>query len=187
MLHRVFQTALWPVLALVFIVVPLAGAGAQTNDLSIAAFYGKWTGAGVSESEGSLYFRLSTRDLDVTIEPSGPGFEVNWTTVQRQRGAPDDPTPERKSTAIRFVPTDRAGVWRASGSSDPLVDETYAWARIRGQTLTVHTLAIGDDGGYEMQVYNRTLTPLGMTLGFVAFRDAEERRTAKGRLVKIAN
>lgn len=187
MLHRVFRTALRPVLVLVLIVAPFAGAAAQSNDVAVAAFFGKWSGSGVSESEVSIYFRLSTRDLDVTIGPRGQGFEVNWTTVQRQRGAPESPTPERKSTAIRFVPTERANVWRAAGSTDPLIDATYAWARIQGQTLTVHTLAIGEDGGYEMQIYNRTLTPLGMTLDFVAFRNGEERRTAKGRLVKIGN
>ena len=57
----------------------------------------------------------------------------------------------------------------------------------KGQTLTVHTLAIGTEGGYEMQIYNRTLSTFGMDLEFVAFRDGEERRTAKGRLVKVAN
>ena len=69
----------------------------------------------------------------------------------------------------------------------PLLDERYAWARIKGQTLTVHTLVIREDGGYDMQVYNRTLTALGMELEFVAFRDGEERRNASGRLVKVGN
>ena len=55
-----------------------------------------------------------------------------------------------------------------------------------GQTLTVHTLVITADGGYEMQVYDRTLSALGMNLEFIAFRNGESRRTAKGRLVKVA-
>ena len=88
--------------------------------------------------------------------------------MQRQRGDPTNPMPERKATVIRFAPTGRPSIWRAVGSSDPLLDERYAWARIKGQTLTVHTLAIREDGGYDMQVYNRTLTPLGMELEFVA-------------------
>ena len=78
-------------------------------------------------------------------------------------------------------------MWRAVGSSDPLVDERFAWARIAKQTLTVHTLVIRDDGGYEMQVYDRALKPTGMDLELTAFRDGEAQRTAKGRLVKVAN
>ncbi len=183
--HRL-SIALWPLLALVLLVLPVRGAAAQ-DTVSIAAFYGQWSGSGVSESNVSLYFRLTSRDLDVLIEPEGDGFVVSWTTVQRQRGDPDNPTPERKSSALEFVPTDRPNVWRAIGSSDPLLDERYAWARLQGQTLTVHTLTIAEDGGYEMQVYKRVLSPLGMNLEFVAFQNGEERRTAKGRLVKVGN
>ncbi len=183
--HRL-RTALWPLLALVLLALPFAGAAAQ-GTVSIAAFYGQWTGSGVSESNVSLYFRLTSRDLDVIIAPEGDGFVVNWTTVQRQRGEPKNPAPESKSSVLRFIPADRPNVWRATGSTDPLRDERYAWARLKGQTLTVHTLAIAEDGGYEMQVYRRTLSALGMNLEFVAFQNGEERRTAKGRLVKVAN
>ena len=186
MMKRRLSIALWPLLALVLLALPFAGVAAQ-GTVSISAFYGKWSGSGVSESNVSLYFRLTSRDLDVSIAPQGDGFVVDWTTVQRQRGDPENPTPERKSSVLRFVPTDRPNVWRATGSSDPLLDELYAWARLQGQTLTVHTLAITEDGGYEMQVYTRTLSALGMNLEFVAFRNGEERRTAKGRLVKVAN
>ncbi len=186
MLRRRLFTALRPLLALVLLALPFAGAAAQ-DTVAISAFYGQWSGSGVSESNVSLYFRLTSRDLDVSIAPQGDGFVVDWTTVQRQRGDPNNPTPERKSSVLRFVRTDRPSVWRATGSSDPLLDERYAWARVKGQTLTVHTLAIAGDGGYEMQIYTRTLTPLGMNLDFVAFRDGEERRTAKGRLVKVAD
>ena len=190
MIQRRLSTALWPLLApmvaLALLALPIAGAAAQ-DTVSISAFYGQWSGSGVSESNVSLYFRLTSRDLDVTIGPAGDGFAVNWTTVQRQRGEPENPTPERKSSVLRFVRTDRPNVWRATGSTDPLLDERYAWARLQGQTLTVHTLTITEDGGYEMQVYKRTLSPLGMNLEFVAFQNGEERRTAKGRLVKVGN
>ena len=190
MMKRRLRAALWPLfapmLAIVLFALPFAGAAAQ-DTVSISAFYGQWSGSGVSESNVSLYFRLTSRDLDVTIAPEGNGFVVNWTTVQRQRGDPENPTAERKSSVLRFVRTDRPNVWRAAGSSDPLLDERYAWARLQGQTLTVHTLAIAEDGGYEMQIYNRTLSALGMNLDFVAFQNGEERRTAKGRLVKVGN
>ena len=188
--NRVFQAVAAPVVVLAVLAV-LAGfshaAAAQGRAVDIAAFYGQWTGSGVSESEISLYFRLTTRDLDVEVRPAGAGFEIAWTTVQRQRGDPTNPTPERKATVIRFAPTGRPNIWRAVDSSDPLIDERYAWARIKEQTFTVHTLAINGEGGYDMQIYQRTLTPFGMKLEFVAFRDGEERRSASGRLVKVGN
>lgn len=182
--HRL-SIALWPLLALVLLVLPVRGAAAQ-DTVSIAAFYGQWSGSGISESNVSLYFRLTSRDIDVLIEPEGDGFVVSWTTVQRQRGDPDNPTPERKSSALEFVPTDRANVWRATGSSDPLLDERYAWARVLGQTLTVHTLAITADGGYEMQVYDRTLTAVGMDLKFSRVRDGKTLKQITGSLLKFS-
>ena len=185
MMKRRLSIALWPLLALVLLALPFAGVAAQ-GTVSISAFYGKWSGSGVSESNVSLYFRLTSRDLDVSIAPQGDGFVVDWTTVQRQRGDPENPTPERKSSALRFVPTDRPNVWRATGSSDPLLDELYAWARLKGQTLTVHTLAIAEDGGYEMQVYDRTLTGDGMDLNFTRVRDGKTLKNITGSLLKFS-
>ena len=45
---------------------------------------------------------------------------------------------------------------------------------------------IEDDGGFEMQIYRRTLSGLGMALEFVRLDDGETVRTAKGRLIKYA-
>lgn len=162
------------------------GAWAQSS-VNIGAFFGKWSGSAISESNVSVNFQLTARDMDVEIRPDSAGFSMTWTTVLRQRGDPNAPTAERRSTEIKFEPTARANVWRAIGSSDPLVDERFAWARLNQQTLTVHTLVIRDDGGYDMQVYDRSLKPTGMDLEFTAFRDGEAQRTAKGRLVKVAN
>lgn len=153
--------------------------------VGIAAFYGEWRGSGVSESNISTNFRLTARDLDVTVKPEGEGFVVSWTTVQRQSGDPNNPTAERKATTIRFVPSGRPGIWKEADARDPLASERYAWAAIRGQTLTVQSLAIRADGGYDMQVYERTVEPTGMRLEFTAFSDGAQRRTARGRLVKV--
>ena len=174
-------------LALGILVLWFVPGPALAQNIAIDAFYGHWSGTGVSESNISLYFRLTSRDLDVSIQARGTGFVVEWTTVQRQRGNPDDPTPVRKGTAIEFVPSGMPGVWRAADAADPLSGQRYAWVRIKDQTLTVHSLVIDDEGGYEMQIYHRTLTGLGMELEFAAFRNGEARRTAKGRLVKVGD
>lgn len=169
------------------IVVLLSVTAWAQSTVNISAFYGKWSGSAISESNISVNFRLTARDMDVEVRPRDQGFTVLWTTVLRQRGNPNDPTAERRSTELTFEPTNRPNVWRAVGSNDPLVDERFAWARLNKQTLTVHSMVIRNDGGYDLQVYDRTLKPTGMDLEFTAYRDGQARRTAKGRLVKVAN
>jgi hypothetical protein len=174
-------------LAATTVALLIATSAWAQSTVSINAFYGKWSGSAISESNISVNFRLTARDMDVEVRPSSNGFTVLWTTVLRQRGDPNDPTAERRSTELRFEPTNKPNVWRAVGSTDPLVDERFAWARIIKQTLTVHSMVIRNDGGYDLQVYDRTLKSTGMDLEFTAFRDGAARRTAKGRLVKVAN
>ncbi len=173
------------------ILVVLAAAGpvsalGAAQDLSIAAFFGIWKGNALSESELSTYFRLTERDLDVIIRPTHRGFAITWTTVLRQKGDPANPEIRRKSTSLSFVRTERSNVWRAATSGDPLAGYRLAWARVKGPTLTVTSLVIEDDGGFEMQIYRRTLSGLGMALEFVRLDDGETVRTAKGRLIKYA-
>jgi hypothetical protein len=164
----------------------MGGGAAWAADVAIAAIYGRWQGTAMSESELSVYFQLTSRDLDVLIAPEGKGFYINWTTIQRQRGDVAKPRAVNKSTKMSFVPTDKPNVWRATGASDPLVGP-YAWARLKDNTLTVHSLEVQPDGGFELQVYARTLADTGMTLAFSRSKNGERIRTAKGRLIKVAD
>ncbi len=153
----------------------------------ISAFFGQWAGSGVSQTEESIVFQYTQRDLNVTIRAAGNGSAVNWTTVQRQKGDPNDPTPERKDTGAVFLPTGRPNLWRAEGALEPLSGNAYSWASLRGQTLTINSMTITQDGGYEMQIYNRTLSGLGMTLEFIRLENGAVRRTVRGQLIKQAN
>ncbi|MFQ5955954.1 MAG: hypothetical protein ACE5JZ_12885, partial [Kiloniellales bacterium] len=123
----------------------LAAAPAQARELSVAAFYGNWKGSALSESDLSVYFRLTERDLDVTIRPAAQGFTVAWTTVLRQKGDPGNPDIQRKSATLSFVPAGRPDIWRATTSGDPITGQTLAWARLKGQTLTVTSMVITGD------------------------------------------
>ena len=62
----------------------------------------------------------------------------------------------------------------------------YAWAYIKGQTLTVHSLVIDETGSYTMHSYDRTLTGLGMELEFTRVRDGEPTKTVTGKLTKAS-
>jgi len=173
--------------ALILVLFGLLGSvlPAAAADLEIAAFQGRWQGTAISETDRSITFAVTARDLDVSIQPSGSGFRLAWTTIRRQKGDPANPRLEKVEQALTFVPAGPK-VWRAEGSSDPL-SAPFGWAGIRGQTLTVNVLTLGAGGSYEIQSFERTLTGGGMELQFDRIVDGEKVRTAKGRLVKVAN
>lgn len=165
---------------------PNHDAGAR-EPLPIKAFYGKWVGNAVAEGPASLYVGLTSRDLDVVIEPRDGGFKVSWTTVIHLGGESDQPKVRRKSNSVEFAATDRAHVFKPKASVDPMSGQDYAWARIDYQTLTVYLLTIDAEGIYHLQSYARTLTGFGMDLVFDSIRDNQRRRTAKGKLIKLAD
>lgn len=161
-----------------------AGAAAAA-DLSIAAFAGHWQGSGVSESAVSATFRLTARDLDVTIRPGAGGFKLISTTVQRKKGDPNNPEAVRKTSEIEFRP--QGGMWLGGSNRDPRAEAGYVWARITGRTLVVHSLRVMPDGDSNHLIYRRTLSASGMSLDFQRLVDGERVRTVKGRLVKTGN
>jgi hypothetical protein len=167
--------------------VVAGGAAEAAQDLPITAFAGRYVGTGVARNDLSEYFALTVRDLDVTIRPRGQGFALSWTTVLREGGDPDNPKVKRKSTALTFVPAGRPGVFRSATQADPMSGRPYAWARIKGNTLTVHSLTITADGSYLIQTYDRTLTGFGMELKFTRVRDGETTRSVTGKLTKEEN
>ncbi|WP_119420509.1 hypothetical protein [Desertibaculum subflavum] len=172
----------WLILACVIgVAVPAAAA-----DLNISAFYGRWQGNAISETDKSITFAVTARDMDVLIQPAGNGFRVSWTTIRRQKGDPRNPTLEKRAAELVFRPAAQPGIWRAEGSADPMQGQ-FAWAGIQGRTLTVNVMVIGAGGSYELQSFARRLTDMGMELEFDRIVDGDKVRTAKGRLVKVAN
>ncbi len=175
---------------LAFLVLSLAstlGAG-QSAAAPIDPFVGNYSGRTIITGESGI----SERDLAVTIEKAGKGFRVAWTTISRRA----DGSLNRKAYRINFKPSGRKTIFSSSmrknkfGRSvplDPLKGEPYVWAKIEGKTLTVYALLITDEGGYEMQVYQRTLTAQGLALSFSRFRDGEQLKAIKGTLLRTAN
>ena len=173
------------ILAIALLVLGGDSVAAQERDLSIRAFYGKWIGSAISESAVSITFPVTVRDLDVAITETAAGFRLEWTTVLRQRGDPENPSVQRKSSALDFVPSGRAGVWAAADNRDPLTSGSYAWAHIVGQMLSVNILTVAEDGGYAMQIYDRAVSPQGMQLAFKRIVDGRTVRTVDGKLIKF--
>jgi len=161
------------------------GQRGQSQDLSIAAFFGTFAGSGATTGADASIVGVTPRDLDVKIEPSGNGgFTATWTTVL-QVGGPRGEVRRRTATQS-FVPAGRPHQFRATDSGDPVKGEMLSWARIRRTTLYIYEMTVLEDGRYDMQVYARTLTGNGMQLAYTRSRDGEQRRAVNARLVKTA-
>ena len=183
-LAGVFVAALMTTLVLVPFTAKAAGKGAGLQE-----FFGVWVGRSISvQGEG-----LSDRDFKVTITPYAKhGFSLKWTTVIRYKHKetklrshevvfkPYRPRPGLYSSAVR---KDAFGKWVAA---NPLSGEPYVWASLMDRTLTVTALYVQADGGYELQVFKRTLTDEGMQSRFERVRDGVQLRLITGRLERVS-
>ena len=167
------------ILALVLWCLPAAAQNAPLSD-----FAGTYQGSGVAEGRDNVYFTVTARDLDVTIKPTGAGFDVSWTTISH--GAERGQRVSRKSETVSFIASERPDVFRAAPRVEPLDGEPYYWARVAGRTLTVYAMTIAGNGAYELTSWSRTLTRTGMDLTFRRLSDGEAVRTVRGKLVRTS-
>jgi hypothetical protein len=158
----------------------------KANAASIDPFVGAYHGTTIEHAENEL----QARDLDVVIKKTDRGFVVDWSTVIHKT----DGREKTVSLDVEFYATERADIYGSAMRSglfgkripnDPLKGEPFFWARIVDKTLTIHALYINDEGGYEMQVYKRTLDEDGnLDLVFRRFRDGEQIRDVTGKLTR---
>lgn len=151
----------------------------STKPSAIEPFVGKFVGQTVFASEAGL----TKRDLDVVITREKSGFAIGWTTITQKPSGKIT----RKKYIVAFEPTERRGLFQPVGDVqgaklDPLKGDPRLWARIKGNTLSVYAVLITEDGGYEMQTYDRTLVPGGLDLNFTRVRDGNQLKQIKARL-----
>ncbi|MEM9700724.1 MAG: hypothetical protein AAF943_18295 [Pseudomonadota bacterium] len=167
-----------PFLLALLLVLPVA---AKAADLS--RFAGTYSG----EAEFDLAGETIKRDLSTTIVETREGFEVSWTSVTYR---PDGRTKEATYT-IDFVPSARDNIFSSAMQTnlfgkavplDPLQGDPFVWARFEGETMTVFSLFIDEQGGYEMQEFHRTLVAEGLDLHFRRMRDGQVAREIKALL-----
>ncbi|WP_227269586.1 hypothetical protein [Roseobacter weihaiensis] len=156
--------------------VVMVAAAAQAD---ISRFVGDYVGsADLISADGTT----QPRDMSVQIRGTDEAFTVSWTSTS-YRG---DGSSKDKSYTIEFVPSDRTGVFSSAmtrnvfGHSvqlNPMKGEPYVWSRIVGDTLSVYSLYVTEDGGYEIQEFDRTLAPGGLNLDFQRVRNGDIQRT----------
>jgi len=155
-------------------------------DAALSQFFGEYVGHATQAPNEPL----APRDLSIKIRPHGSdSFTLEWTTVILRADGP-----KRQSYTVDFSPSERRNIYSSAmhrdlfGQSeplDPLKGDPYLWARINDRTLTVYAMLIADDGGYEMQIYERTLTEGGMLLKFSRNRNGRELKTITGLLSRV--
>lgn len=176
-----------PAAALVALALAIWPARAEERDAAIEDFYGAFVGEAFIEGTNQF------RDIIVSIEPIRNGFSIYTSTVIRDG-------PQRAVRGVKwraetqsFAETDvphvyeplvRKSMFSEKKDPDLMAGDTLAWASIRGQTLGVYAMNLLEDGHYELRVFERTLTDLGMDLSFVRYNDGLPVLELKGVLAR---
>jgi hypothetical protein len=172
--------------ALTFLYAPPI-ASATDADAPIEAFFGTYVGGARIQGETTL------RDLIVSIGPTRKGFSIYTSTVIRASSQRAAPGVKWRSETQKFLQTDvdhlyepmlRESMFARRRDPDMMAGDTLAWASIRGRTLGVFAMNVLEDGHYELRVFERTLTDLGMDLKFTRYRDGEVVRELTGTLAR---
>ena len=142
-----------PTCALCIFVVGISTAlAAEDYERFIGDFRGKFT-----SEEGADH----NRDLSVSIRGTDKGFNLSWATTTYKKNKK-----KTKSYSIDFVKSEREQIYQAtqkrnaSGAPeplDPIKGDPYVWVRVDGNQFILYGMFMIEDGGYEMQTYDRTL------------------------------
>jgi hypothetical protein len=185
MMRRLYRRL--PGLALVALLLGAPTGVWPQESTRLQDFFGNYVGQSISLADQGL----SERDLAVSIKPFHEnGFTLDWTTISRR---PDDSL-KHQSYSVTFEATPRHGIFRAAQRRnmfghfvplDPMAGEPYLWAHLGDGELTVQMLLINDDGGYEIQTYERRLAPHGLDLTFSRVRDGKVLKTINAVLKRV--
>ncbi|CUH82039.1 hypothetical protein TRM7557_03719 [Tritonibacter multivorans] len=155
------------------VAVLVSATESQAGNAEISQFVGHYEGdAEVKQLDG----QTELRNMDVWIKETADGFFVEWhTAISRPDGKR-----KKKTYKINFQPSERPGVFAAAMTTNvfghtvqmnPMKGEPFVWARVIGETLTVFSLYVAENGDYLMQQYDRTLAEGGLELKFSLHRN----------------
>lgn len=170
------------------------GAGVALAAEDPEKFYGSYVGSGTAQRVAENV--TEQRDLDVTVaEYKNGGFTIKWITVVRgpDGGRVGDDV-KRREVEENFIPLEekddvyilapKGGLFQKAELPNPLLGEPMRWATLENGAMTVYSMAIGEAGDSELQVYRRTLTEKGMDVSFLRMRDETIEIKMDGELVR---
>jgi hypothetical protein len=151
------------------------GAPAAIAATSLEPFFGSYVGiAEVKDLRADGTVRQ--RDMDIVIEPyKEGGFKIHWVNVSLVDGKRAVPGVERRVQTVLFEPAEDRGFFvevvesspfRERGEMLPMRGDPVRWASLDDQGLHVYSFMVLEDGRYELQAYDRTLTDIGLDIRF---------------------
>ena len=176
--------------------VLVAGLGLAGTALAAPSGLERFVGTyvGVADEIGPDDPSRSRRDIDLVIGPEDRGgLRVTWSNVTLVNGRRDVPGVERHVDEVRLVPAPDRDFYLARQAYDPFTErrttdllggDALRWATVTGDTLRTYSFAILDDGTYELQTYDRTLTADGIRLDWRRTVDGQVVRQATGHAVR---
>ena len=154
--------------------VLLAGGPLQAGVGDLTPFFGEYVG--VAEVQDLPSGDTRKRDMDIVIQPyHEDGFEIQWVNVTLVDGRRDLPGVERRVQRVLFEPADDRNFYveveegdpfREREEMQPMRGDPVRWASLDGDRLHVYAFVVGEDGTYELQVYDRVLTDKGIDIDF---------------------
>jgi hypothetical protein len=165
------------------------GAPAAIAATSLEPFFGSYVGiAEVKDLQAEGAVRQ--RDMDIVIEPyKEGGFRIHWVNVSLVDGKRAVPGVERRVQTVLFEPAEDRGFFvevaesspfRERGDMLPMRGDPVRWASLDDQGLHVYSFMVLEDGRYELQVYDRTLTDIGLDIRFQRIVDGALVREVTG-------
>ncbi len=178
------------VLAVALLVCQGYGRVVLANDLS--PFFGSYVGQATVED--LITGEQQQRDLDITVVPYRKhGLRIDWITVGLVDGRRDVPGVMRWSQTALFESRDgkafmvevgKSDVFRERQATMPIEGDPVRWTRVDGNVLHTSSFMVLEDGRYELQLYQRILTDVGMDIRFERVVDGEIIRRVTGRTAR---
>ena len=169
-----------------FIIGVMMVPEAPADQSLIEDFLGDYQGVSVDDPSETWL----PADLDVSIRPHENGFILKWATITKG----GDGKIERHGNAVKFHPTKRHNVYAAAMRPDlfggwipldPFKGDPFMWARYLDSTLTVYSMTITDTGAHDMRLYERTLSPDGLSIKFKRLHDEKPLQVVNGILKRV--
>jgi hypothetical protein len=172
--------------AAALIALMLSPAGARAA--SLEPLFGTYVG--VAEVEDIARDEVRQRDMDIVIEPYRQGgFRIQWVNVTLVEGKRAVPGVERRVQTVLFEPARGRGFFIEAAESNPFREreeirpmrgDPVRWASLDDQGLHVYSFVVLEDGRYELQVYDRRLTDIGLDIRFQRIVDGTVVRQVTG-------
>lgn len=170
----------------------LSSLAAPVPGAELEDFFGTYVG--VASVDNLRAGTRAQRDMDIVIERyKDDGFRIRWINVSLVDGRRDLPGVERRVQTVLFAPAEDSefyvevrpsSLFHEQGEMQPVMGDAVRWAALLDDTLRVTTFQVLDDGRYEMQIYDRTLTEQGLDVDFDRILDDQVVRTIRGHTVR---